>query len=54
MKRMTFLKGLVGAAAIAAIGLPVVAQETIKIGEINHYKRSRRCAWQTYGIYLSR
>ena len=39
MKRKTFLKSLVGAAAIAAIGLPVVAQATIKIGEINHYKR---------------
>lgn len=39
MKRNTFLKSLVGAAAIAAVGLPAFAQETIKIGEINHYKR---------------
>ncbi len=39
MKRKTFLKSLVGAAAIAAVGLPAFAQETIKIGEINHYKR---------------
>ncbi len=39
MKRITFLKSLVGAAAIAAVGLPAFAQETIKIGEINHYKR---------------
>lgn len=39
MKRKTFLKGLVGAAAIAAAGLPAFAEDTIKIGEINHYKR---------------
>ena len=39
MKRNTFLKSLVGAAAIIAVGLPAFAQETIKIGEINHYKR---------------
>jgi branched-chain amino acid transport system substrate-binding protein len=39
MHRKTFLKGLVGAAALAVTGLPVLAQDTIKIGEINHYKR---------------
>ena len=39
MKRKTFLKSLVGAAAIAAVGLPALAEDTIKIGEINHYKR---------------
>ncbi|MGH1578220.1 ABC transporter substrate-binding protein [Planktotalea sp.] len=39
MKRQTFLKSLVGAAAIAAVGLPAFAADTIKIGEINHYKR---------------
>jgi branched-chain amino acid transport system substrate-binding protein len=39
MKRKTFLKSFLGAAAIAAVGLPAFAQETIKIGEINHYKR---------------
>ncbi len=39
MKRKTFLKSLVGAAAIAAVGLPTLAEDTIKIGEINHYKR---------------
>lgn len=39
MKRKTFLKGLVGAAAFAAVGLPAMAEDTIKIGEINHYKR---------------
>lgn len=39
MKRKTFLKSLVCAAAIAAVGLPAFAQDTIKIGEINHYKR---------------
>lgn len=39
MKRITFLKSLVGAAAIVAVGLPAFAQDTIKIGEINHYKR---------------
>lgn len=39
MHRKTFLKGLVGAAALAITGLPALAQDTIKIGEINHYKR---------------
>ena len=39
MHRKTFLKGLVGAAALAVTGLPALAQDTIKIGEINHYKR---------------
>lgn len=39
MKRKTFLKGMIGAAALAAAGLPALAQDTIKIGEINHYKR---------------
>ena len=39
MNRKTFLKGLAGAAALAVAGLPAFAQDTIKIGEINHYKR---------------
>jgi branched-chain amino acid transport system substrate-binding protein len=39
MKRKTFLKGLMGAVALAALPLTAVAQEAIKIGEINHYKR---------------
>jgi len=39
MERKTFLKSLVGAAVLAAVGLPAIAQDTIKIGEINHYKR---------------
>ena len=39
MHRKTFLKGRVGAAALAVTGLPALAQDTIKIGEINHYKR---------------
>ena len=39
MHRKTFLKGLAGAAALAVAGLPAFAQDTIKIGEINHYKR---------------
>lgn len=39
MKRKTFLKSLAGAAAIAVVGLPALAEDTIKIGEINHYKR---------------
>ncbi|MEH6749934.1 MAG: ABC transporter substrate-binding protein [Paracoccaceae bacterium] len=38
MHRKTFLKGL-AAAALAVAGLPAFAQDTIKIGEINHYKR---------------
>lgn len=39
MKRKTFLKGLVGAAALALAPMAVLAQDSIKIGEINHYKR---------------
>jgi len=39
MHRKTFLKTLVGAAALAVTGLPALAQDAIKIGEINHYKR---------------
>jgi branched-chain amino acid transport system substrate-binding protein len=39
MHRKTFLKRLVGAAALAMTGLPALAQDAIKIGEINHYKR---------------
>ncbi|SDO12568.1 branched-chain amino acid transport system substrate-binding protein [Lutimaribacter pacificus] len=39
MKRKTFLKGLMGAATLAALPLTAMAQEAIKIGEINHYKR---------------
>ncbi len=39
MKRKTFLKGMIGAAALAMLPLTATAQEAIKIGEINHYKR---------------
>ncbi|WP_299970439.1 ABC transporter substrate-binding protein [uncultured Roseobacter sp.] len=39
MKRKTFLRGLAAAAALVALPLPALAQDTIKIGEINHYKR---------------
>lgn len=39
MKRMTFLKAMIATAALAALPLPALAQDTIKIGEINHYKR---------------
>lgn len=39
MKRITFIRGLLGAAALSMTALPVLAQDTIKIGEINHYKR---------------
>lgn len=39
MKRKTFLKGMIGAAAIGMMGVSAQAQDTIKIGEINHYKR---------------
>ncbi|MCM2562640.1 ABC transporter substrate-binding protein [Lutimaribacter sp. EGI FJ00015] len=39
MKRKTFLKGMIGAAALAAMPLSAAAQDPIKIGEINHYKR---------------
>lgn len=41
MKRMTFLKTMLGAAAAAALPFvtAVQAEDAIKIGEINHYKR---------------
>ncbi|KMK67278.1 ABC transporter substrate-binding protein [Puniceibacterium sp. IMCC21224] len=39
MNRKTFLNGLMSGAALAVAGLPALAQDTIKIGEINHYKR---------------
>ncbi|NNE82104.1 MAG: ABC transporter substrate-binding protein [Silicimonas sp.] len=39
MKRQTFLKGAIAAMALAAVPLAAAAQDTIKIGEINHYKR---------------
>ncbi|MBW4963434.1 ABC transporter substrate-binding protein [Sulfitobacter sp. CW3] len=41
MNRNTFLKTLVGAAALSVTGLAALAQsgEPIKVGEINHYKR---------------
>ncbi len=39
MKRKTFLKSLAGAAALALAPMAVLAQDAIKIGEINHYKR---------------
>ncbi|QUJ76371.1 ABC transporter substrate-binding protein [Sulfitobacter albidus] len=39
MKRKTFLKGLIAATAFAALPLTAAAEDTIKIGEINHYKR---------------
>ena len=39
MKRSTFLKGLIASAAIGAMPLGAFAQDTIKVGEINHYKR---------------
>ena len=39
MKRKTFLKALVASAALAVMPLAALAQDTIKIGEINHYKR---------------
>ena len=41
MNRNTFLKTLVGAAALSMTGLAAFAQsgEPIKVGEINHYKR---------------
>ena len=39
MQRNTFLKGIVAAVALAAAPLTAFAQDTIKIGEINHYKR---------------
>lgn len=39
MHRKTFLKGLIGLAALGLTALPAQAQDPIKIGEINHYKR---------------
>jgi branched-chain amino acid transport system substrate-binding protein len=39
MKRKTFLKGLMGAAALALAPVASFAADPIKIGEINHYKR---------------
>lgn len=39
MNRNTFLKGLMGAAALALAPIAALAEDTIKIGEINHYKR---------------
>ena len=39
MKRKTFLKGLMGAAALALVPVASFAADPIKIGEINHYKR---------------
>ena len=41
MKRKTFLKSLLGVAVAATLPLatPAVAEDAIKIGEINHYKR---------------
>ncbi len=39
MQRKTFLKALLATAALATMPLSAVAQDTIKIGEINHYKR---------------
>jgi branched-chain amino acid transport system substrate-binding protein len=39
MKRKTFLKVLVASAALATAPLAALAQDSIKIGEINHYKR---------------
>ena len=41
MKRKTFLKTLLGAAAVATLSLTstAYAQDAIIVGEINHYKR---------------
>ncbi len=39
MKIRTALAALVSVAAIATAPMPAVAEDTIKIGEINHYKR---------------
>ncbi len=39
MQRKTFLKAMIATAALAAMPLATFAQDTIKIGEINHYKR---------------
>ena len=39
MQRKTFLKAMIATAALATMPLAAWAQDTIKIGEINHYKR---------------
>ena len=39
MNRNTFLKSVVAATALMAMPLAAAAQDSIKIGEINHYKR---------------
>ncbi|WP_323783399.1 ABC transporter substrate-binding protein [Thalassovita sp.] len=39
MKRSTFLKAMIATATLAAMPVVASAQDTIKIGEINHYKR---------------
>lgn len=39
MHRKTFLKGLIGLAALGLTSIAAQAQDPIKIGEINHYKR---------------
>ena len=39
MKRMTFLKAMAATAMLATLPLGASAQDTIKVGEINHYKR---------------
>ncbi len=39
MQRKSFLKGIVAAVALATLPVSAFAQDTIKIGEINHYKR---------------
>jgi len=41
MQRKTFLRAMIASAALAAMPLATWAQDTIKIGEINHYKRLR-------------
>jgi branched-chain amino acid transport system substrate-binding protein len=39
MYRKTFLKGLIGLVALGMTSVTALAQDPIKIGEINHYKR---------------
>lgn len=39
MQRKTFLKAMIASAALATMPFASSAQDTIKIGEINHYKR---------------
>ena len=39
MQRKTFLKAMIASAALVTMPLASWAQDTIKIGEINHYKR---------------